>query len=151
MILPYETIFSRSLSRIDDPKELALDSNDFVEIYTERLHNVLGDARIRRLFSSITLDDEVQEVSFELENSIDESSDIEYVCRLFVLGITIEWLSPRVDSLNYTLMMSGGKEEKMLNNPYKLLQARLDNVKKELSKTIRDHGYLYNSYINKGV
>lgn len=151
MILPYETIFSRSLSRIDDPKELALDSNDFVEIYTERLHNVLGDARIRRLFSSITLDDEVQEVSFELENSIDESSDIEYVCRLFVLGITIEWLSPRVDSLNYTLMMSGGKEEKMLNNPYKLLQARLDNVKKELSKTIRDHGYLYNSYINKCV
>ena len=151
MVLPYETIFSRALSRIDDPKELALDSNDFVDIYTERLHNVLGDARIRRLFSSITLDDEVQEVSFELENSIDESSDIEYVCRLFVLGITIEWLSPRVDSLNYTLMMSGGKEEKMLNNPYKLLQARLDNVKKELSKTIRDHGYLYNSYINKGV
>ena len=47
--------------------------------------------------------------------------------------------------------MLGGKEEKMLNNPYKLLQARLDNVKKELSKTIRDHGYLYNSYINKGV
>lgn len=46
MILPYETIFSRSLSRIDDPKELALDSNDFVEIYTERLHNVLGDTNI---------------------------------------------------------------------------------------------------------
>lgn len=151
MILPYETIFSRALSRIDDPKELALDSNDFVEIYTERLHNVLGDIRIRRLFSSITLDDEVQEVSFELKNSIDESSDIEYVCKLFVLGITIEWLSQRVDSLNYTLMMLGGKEEKMLNNPYKLLQARLDNAKKELSKTIRDHGYLYNSYINKGV
>lgn len=151
MILPYETIFSRALGRIDDPKELALDSNDFIEIYTERLHNVLGDIRVRRLFSSITLDDEVQEVSFELKNSIDESSDIEYVCKLFVLGITIEWLSPRVDSLNYTLMMFGGKEENMLNNPYKLLQARLDNVKKELSKTIRDHGYLYNSYINKGV
>lgn len=151
MILPYETIFSRALGRIDDPKELALDSNDFIEIYTERLHNVLGDIRVRRLFSSITLDDEVQEVSFELKNSIDESSDIEYVCKLFVLGITIEWLSPRVDSLNYTLMMFGGKEERMLNNPYKLLQARLDNVKKELSKTIRDHGYLYNSYINKGV
>jgi len=151
MTLPYDIIFSRALGKIDDPKELALDSNDFVEIYTERLHNVLGDARIRRLFSSIILDDEIQEVSFELNNSIDESSDIEYVCKLFVLGITIEWLSPRVDSLNYTLMMIGGKEEKMLNNPYKLLQARLDNVKKELSKTIRDHGYLYNSYINNGA
>lgn len=46
MILPYETIFSRALGRIDDPKELALDSNDFIEIYTERLHNVLGDIRV---------------------------------------------------------------------------------------------------------
>ena len=109
MILPYETIFSRALGRIDDPKELSLNSNDFYEIYTERLHNVLGDARIRRLFSSIVLDDELQEVSFNLVNTIDESSDIEYVCKLFVLGITIEWLSPRVDSLNYTIMMVGGK------------------------------------------
>ena len=66
MILPYETIFSRALGKIDDPKELALNSNDFYEIYTERLHNVLGDARIRRLFSSIVLDDEFQEVSFLL-------------------------------------------------------------------------------------
>ena len=120
-------------------------------MYTERLHNVLGDARIRRLFSSIVLDDELQEVSFNLVNTIDESSDIEYVCKLFVLGITIEWLSPRVDSLNYTIMMVGGKEEKMLNNPYRLLQTRLENVQKELSKTIRDHGYLYNSYINNGT
>ena len=27
----------------------------------------------------------------------------------------------------------------------------LENVQKELSKTIRDHGYLYNSYINNGT
>lgn len=39
----------------------------------------------------------------------------------------------------------------MLNNPYRLLQTRLENVQKELSKTIRDHGYLYNSYINNGI
>ena len=97
------------------------------------------------------MDDEFQEVSFNLVNTIDESSDIEYVCKLFVLGITIEWLSPRVDSLKYTLMMVGGKEERMLNNPYRLLQTRLENVQKELSKTIRDHGYLYNSYINNGT
>ena len=150
MILPYETIFSRALSRIDDPKELALDSNDFVEIYTERLHNVLGDARIRRLFSSITLDDEIQQMDFTLNNSVDDSSDEEFVCNIFMLGMTIEWLQPQVDSLNYSIMMLGGKEEKMLSNPYKTLQTRLENVKKELNNTIRDYGYLYNSYINSG-
>ena len=54
MLLPYEKIFSRSRGLIDDPKELSLDINDQIEINTERLHNVVGDPRVRRIFSSIT-------------------------------------------------------------------------------------------------
>lgn len=149
MKLPYETIFSRTLGKIDDPKELSLDQTDFIEIYTERLHNVIGNPRVRRLFSSITFDDEIQEINFELNNSVDENSDVDFVCKVFVLGMVSEWLTPKVDSLGYALQALGGKEEKMLNNPYKLLQTRLENSKKELSKTIRDYGYLYNSYINE--
>ena len=52
MTLPYETIFSRTRGRINDPKELSLDENDLLEIYTERLHNVLSNPRVRQLFSS---------------------------------------------------------------------------------------------------
>lgn len=151
MTLPYETIFSRVRGRIDDPKELSLDAADYIEIYTERLHNVIGNVRVRRLFSSITLDDEIQEIDFELNNSVDDDSDFDFVCSIFVIGITIEWLSPRVDSLAYTLQFVGGKEEKMLHDPYKLLQTRLETAKKELNKMIRDRGYLYNSYINYGA
>ena len=33
MILPYETIFSRTRGRINDPKELSLDNDDLLEIY----------------------------------------------------------------------------------------------------------------------
>ena len=84
----------------------------------------------------------------DLNNSVDDSSDEEFVCNIFILGMTIEWLQPQVDSLNYSIMMLGGKEEKMLSNPYKTLQTRLENVKKELNNTIRDYGYMYNSYIN---
>lgn len=148
MKLPYETVFSRALGKINDLKEMSLDQTDFLEIYTERLHNVIGNPRVRRLFSSISLDDEIQEINFELNNSVDEDSDLDFVCRIFVLGIVIEWISPRVDSLEYTLQFVGGKEEKMLNNQYKLLQARRDSAMKELSNAIRDYGYLYNSYIN---
>ena len=49
MLLPYEKIFSRSRGLIDDPKELSLDINDQIEINTERLHNVVGDPRVRRI------------------------------------------------------------------------------------------------------
>ena len=147
-MLSYSTLFSRVLNKINDPKELSLDENDLLEIYTERLHSVVGKPRVRRLFSSLSLDDEIQEMTFTLNNSVDEDSDTEFVLEILALGMAIEWLQPQVDSRNYTAQMVGGKEEKMMQNHYKPMQDRLDSMKKEQNKMIRDYGYMYNSYIN---
>ena len=147
-MLSYSTLFSRVLNKINDPKELSLDENDLLEIYTERLHSVVGKPRVRRLFSSLTLDDEIQEMTFALNNSVDEESDKDFVLEILSLGMAIEWLQPQVDSRNYTAQMVGGKEEKMMQNHYKPMQDRLDSMKKEQNKMIRDYGYMYNSYIN---
>ena len=148
MLLPYETVFSRTRGRVNDPKELSLNENDLLEIYTERLHNVIGEPRVRRLFSSIALDDEIQQIDFTLNNSVDEASDIDFVTDLLILGVTIEWLQPQVDSILHTSVMIGGKEEKKLLDNHKNMIDRLDSMKTELNKTIRDYGYMYNSYIN---
>ena len=148
MLLPYETVFSRTRGRINDPKELSLSENDLLEIYTERLHNVIGKPRVRRLFSSIVLDDEIQQIDFTLNNSVDEASDIDFVTDLLILGMTIEWLQPQVDSILHTSVMIGGKEEKKLLDNHSNMIKRLDNMKTELNKMIRDYGYMYNSYIN---
>lgn len=148
MLLPYETVFSRTRGRVNDPKELSLNENDLLEIYTERLHNVIGKPRVRRLFSSIALVDEIQQINFTLNNSVDEASDIDFVTDLLILGMTIEWLQPQVDSIQATAAMVGTKEEKMMLNPHKTNIDRLESMKKELNKMIRDYGYMYNSYIN---
>lgn len=148
MVLPYETIFSRTRGRINDPKELSLDETDLLEIYNERLHNVIGNPRVRRLFSSITFDDETSQIEFELNNPVDDASDEDFVVDLFILGMTIEWLQPQVDSILHTSVMIGGKEEKKLLDNHKNMIDRLDSMKKELHKMIRDYGYMYNSYIN---
>lgn len=148
MTLPYETIFSRTRGRISDIKELSLDENDLLEIYTERLHNVISNPRVRRLFSSLTLDDEIQQMDFTLNNSVDETADMNFVVGILVLGMTIEWLQPQVDSIMRTSVMIGGKEEKKLLDNYKNMIDRLDSMKTELNKRIRDYGYMYNSYIN---
>jgi len=148
MTLPYETVFSRTRGRINDPKELSLNENDLLEIYTERLHNVIGNPRVRRLFSSLLLDDEIQQISFELNNSVDKVSDEDFVVDLIILGMTIEWLQPQIDSILHTSVMIGGKEEKKLLDNHKNMIERLDSMKKELHKMIRDYGYMYNSYIN---
>lgn len=148
MTLPYETVFSRTMGRIDDPKELSYEENDLLEIYTERLNNVVGNPRVRRLFSSLSLDDEIQQMEFELNNSVDEVSDINFVTGILVLGMQIEWLEPQVNSLKSVAEVLGGKEEKMLLSPHKNNMTKLDDMKKELNKRIRDYGYMYNSYIN---
>ena len=148
-MLSYSTLFSRVLNKINDPKELSLDENDLLEIYTERLHSVVGKPRVRRLFSSISLDDEIQEMTFTLNNSVDEESDKDFVLEILSLGMAIEWLQPQVDSRNYTAQMVGGKEEKMMQNHYKPMQDRLNSMKKEQNKMIRDYGYMYNSYIKE--
>lgn len=149
MLLPYETVFSRTLGRINDQKELSLNQSDFIEIYTERLHNVVGKPRVRRLFSSITLDDEIQQIDFTLNYSVDNDSDVDFVSDVLVLGMSIEWLQPQVDTLSNVIQMLGTTEEKMLNNPYKNARSRLDEMKTELNKMIRDYGYMYNSYITE--
>lgn len=148
MLLPYETVFSRTRGRVNDPKELSLNENDLLEIYTERLHNVIGKPRVRRIFSSIVLDDEIQQIDFTLNNSVDEASDIDFVTDLLILGMTIEWLQPQVDSIMHTSVMIGGKEEKKILDNHKNMIDRLDSMKIELNKRIRDYGYMYNSYIN---
>ena len=149
MRLSYSTLVSRVLNKINDPKELSLDENDLLEIYTERLHSVVGKPRVRRLFSSISLDDEIQEITFALNNSVDEESDKDFVLEILSLGMAIEWLQPQVDSVIHTSVMIGGKEEKKLLDNHKNMIERLDSMKKEQNKMIRDYGYMYNSYIKE--
>ena len=146
MTLPYETIFSRTRGRISDTKELSLDESDLLEIYTERLHNVISNPRVRRLFSSLTLDDEIQQIDFTLNNSVDETSDMDFVAGILVLGMTIEWLQPQVDSIMHTSVMIGGKEEKKLLDNHKNMIDRLDSMKTELNKRIRDYGFAFKPY-----
>ena len=147
-MLSYSTLFSRVLNKINDTKELSLDENDLLEIYTERLHSVVGKPRVRRLFSYLSLDDEIQEMTFTLNNSVDEESDKDFVLEILSLGMAIEWLQPQVDSVIHTSVMIGGKEEKKLLDNHKNMIDRLDSMKKEQNKMIRDYGYMYNSYIN---
>ena len=148
-MLSYSTLFSRVLNKINDTKELSLDENDLLEIYTERLHSVVGKPRVRRLFSTLSLDDELQEMTFTLNNSVDEESDTDFVLEILSLGMAIEWLQPQVDSVIHTSVMIGGKEEKKLLDNHKNMIDRLDSMKKEQNKMIRDYGYMYNSYIKE--
>ncbi len=146
-MISYETVFSRARNKYYDPKEWSLNPDDLLEINTERLHSAFGNVRMRNLFSSIILDDEVQELDFSLKHSVDEFSDNEFVIELLALSIVIEWLAPQVDSVKNTAHMIGGKEEKKILDNHKDMIDRLESLENKRNKIIRDYGYLHNSYI----
>lgn len=149
MALSYEKVFSRVRNKIDDPKELSLDEEDLLEIYTERLHSAAGNVRIRNLFSTFKLDDEAEEITWELASVTSSESEAEedFVVDLLALAMVIEWLKPKVETITYIGKGIGGKEEKVINDSHKTTINRLGSLETQLSKMVRDHGYLYNDYL----
>ena len=146
-MISYETVFSRARNKYYDPKEWSLNSDDLLEINVERLHSAFGDIRISKLFSSITLDDEMQQIDFSLRYPTNDFSDNEFVIELLALSFVIEGLRPQVVSVKNTAQMIGGKEEKKVLDNHKDMIERLDNLENKRYKIIRDRGYMYNSYI----
>ena len=145
-MISYNDVFSRALNKIDDPKELQLNNDDLLCIYTQRLHSAVSKPFIRKLFSSIKFDDEIQEFTFVLTDPVDDDSDKDFVLELFAMGIAIEWLEPKVKSLKNTAKFFGGKEEKKLKDDYSLNKEMLKEMKIEQQKLIRDYGFAFKPY-----
>lgn len=144
----YEKIFSRSRLKMDDLKEImSLSDNDLTQINTERLHSVVGDVRVQYLFSNFSMDDEIQEITYELKNKNNDFFDEEFVVELFALGMVITWLRPKVDSVLHTAAFIGGKEEKKIKDDHKLEIERLAQLENKQYKMLRDRGYMYNNYL----
>lgn len=148
--MTYEEIFSQFYSKKTDPTFFQKYSKD--EAYAlmrEWLHDIVGDPYIRKCFSSISLDDEILELDFTLAKPQDKDSDNYYVKNIFVQGFKVRWLEMQVDSYVNVALAIGGKEEKVLLNNYKPNMERLEKMKIELKKTIRDRGYIINEYIGE--
>lgn len=104
MATPYEKIYGRFLSRTTDFNLAELDD------YTlnEMLRNWLYSAIIRvRTSSNLSKRDD--------ENEVFESDLTDMDVELLAMGMTIAWLDQTLNSTELTLMMLGGKEEKLMH------------------------------------
>lgn len=138
--MTYEEIYSRSYMKKYDPK--FYENKDFAyETMKEWLHEIVSLPYVRNVFSSIYLDDEIEELTFTLVNPVDETSDNEFVKKLFSDGFVICWMRPQVDSMLNLAFVIGGKDEKKIQSNYKITIDRLDSLEKKLKKFVRDYGY----------
>ena len=148
--MTYEEIYSQFYSKETDPTFFQKYSKDEAyELMNNWLHSLVGIPYIRKCFSTITLDDEILELKFVLKHSVDEDSDNYFVKDIFAQGLVICWMQQKIDKVESLATVVGGKEEKTILNNYKNNMARLEQLKVQLRKTIRDYGYINNEYIGE--
>ena len=69
--IDYKEIYSRFYSKVM-AFDLAEKPNEMLnDITYEQIHSVISQPYIRRLFSSITYDDEIQEIHYEMKYVVD--------------------------------------------------------------------------------
>ena len=148
--MTYEEIYSQFYSKETDPTFFKKYSkNEAYELMRNWLHSIVAIPYVRKCFSTISLDDEILELTFELKNSVDEDSDNYFVKDIFAQGMVICWMQQQIDKVTSLATVVGGKEEKTILNNYKNNIARLKELKVEFKKTIRDYGYINNEYIGE--
>lgn len=151
MTLLYEEVFSTFLTKIVDYSFLEYDEKYIREQMVSWLHTSFANPRLRAKFSGLEMDDEHAKFDFELKVSVSENDDIEFVKDIIARSMVIAWIEPQVKTVLLTKQMFGGKEEKFYaqSNHLSQLQNLLSGAKEELSKILRDYGYLHNLYIKE--
>lgn len=146
----YEDIFSFFLGNVTDYNIASLDISDANELMVEYLHKAVSEPYIRRLFSSITLDDVVQKINFEMKYAIDEEDDLYFVMNILSKEMVVEWLKPLVRKTTLINQhITSSKESKFYSQATHLTSLRglLEDVVVDVRKTIRDRGYVNNAYL----
>lgn len=151
MTLSCEQIYSAFLGLIDDYNIPQMSIDDSYEYMKECFRNVFSKPKIRKLFSSVSFDENILQLTYTLRNSIDEEYDEEFVKGLFANGMVIAWLEPKYQTETLTAQMIGGKEQKFYSaaNHMDAVLNMLTAAKKVVDKDyIRDH--TYGAFILKG-
>lgn len=147
--MTYDEIYSQFFSKNIDPTFFKYSKDEAYEVMRNWLHSIVAIPYVRKCFSSIVLDDELLELTFKLVNSIDDYSDDYFVKDIFAQGLVICWMQQQVDRITNLATVIGGKDEKKVLDNYKSNMARLEELKLQLRKTIRDYGYINNNYIGE--
>lgn len=147
--MTYEEIFSQFYLKETDPSLFKISKEDAYDKMKGWMHSVAAIPHVRKKFSVLTLNDDIEELTFSLVDSIDEDSDKDFVKEVFAQGMVICWMRPQIERNINLAAVIGGKEEKSMLNNYKANIARLETLEKNLKKFIRDYGYFNNDYLGK--
>ena len=109
----YDEIYSRFYLRVKDYEMSGMKESLVKEMLNGYLRSVVSKPMVRRLFSSIQMDDDIREIEYELRDPLDEDSDKDFVEEMLSLGIMECWASPKYNSTLLTSQMFSNSEQKL--------------------------------------
>lgn len=147
--LEFDDIYSSFLQKIDAYDFLELSDDEIAEFMGGWIKSAGSKPYVRRLFSTYDCDVDSGQLTFEMAYQVDEDMDTDFVIEILALGMVIEWLRPRLHSIENMYQVFGGNESKFFSQAQHLkeIRALYESTKNEQRKMIRDRGYLYNDYI----
>lgn len=148
--LNFDVIYSRFLSKVQAYDFLDLSEYQINSFMYDWLKSSVSKPYIRRLFSSILIDAETQSLAYEMTYSVDDSSDQDFIIEVLAIGMIIEWLEPKINSILNISQMFGSKEEKFYSQSAHLgeLMSLRDTLCKKQRRMVTDRGYIWNSYLD---
>lgn len=149
--LNYDDIYSRVLDKITDYDFLRISDSEIYEELNRKMKIALSKPYLRRLFSSISYDDEIQLFTYELNYNVDEEADKDFVAEAIALGVVVTWLEPKVKTTNLIhQQFTSSKESKWYNQKDHLstLKDLLKSCRYEQQCLIRDKGFINNTYLD---
>ena len=109
----FDSIYSRFLSKVQAYDLIELMTDECYEQLGEWLKSVKSNPRVRKCFTSLTLDDTKKTVSFKLRNPVDNDDDMDFVTEVFGLGLAWKWITPQYQSNLNVGQFFGSKEQKL--------------------------------------
>ena len=139
----FDEIYSRFYLRVKDYEISGLKESLVKEMLNGYLRSTLSKPMVRRLFSTVSMDEDIEEIDYELRNSLDEDSDKNFVEEVLALGCVSEWASPRYHSTLLTSQLLSNSEQKYYSQAAHLAEMKelYQKTQTDLRKLIRDYGY----------
>ncbi len=139
----FDEIYSRFYLRVKDYETSGLKESLVKEMLNGYLRSTLSKPMVRRLFSTVSMDEDIEEIDYELRNSLDEDSDKNFVEEVLALGCVSEWASPRYHSTLLTSQLLSNSEQKYYSQAAHLAEMKelYQKTQTDLRKLIRDYGY----------
>ncbi len=151
MTSAYEDIYSRFYLKIEDYNIVGFDEKLVKQMMNGWMRSTLSKPYIRRLFDTLTIDDDVEELEYQMRFSVSDDADRDFTEEMIALGMLVEWLGPKYNSTLNTSQLFSNSEQKFYSqaNHMTELKDMYHRAKNDLRKHIRDRGYVSNEYISE--